>query len=219
MIRGVLFDLDGTLLDRDRSLRHFLDHQYERFPMMRNVPKSRFIERFLELDENGYVWKDKVYTELIEQFTWPYDAEELLNDYLQKFRNHCIGFPGLVEMLDELTDMRVKLGMISNGFDAFQRSNMAGLGITDYFDVILVSESEGLRKPDPAIFIRALQRLDLSPEETMYVGDHPVNDVEAGARAGLLGVWKKNAVYRRPECSCLVLDDLMQIPDRVKARF
>ncbi|CAM4007468.1 HAD family hydrolase [Saccharibacillus endophyticus] len=218
MIRGVLFDLDGTLLDRELSLRDFLDRQYERFPVMHNVSKPRFVERFLQLDENGYVWKDKVYASLIEQFGWPCDPAELLNDYLYTFRDHCVGFPYLTEMLDELKGMGVKLGIVSNGFDAFQRSNLSGLGITDDFDAILVSESEGLRKPDPAIFMRALQRLNLAPEETMFVGDHPVNDVEAGVRAGLLGVWKKNAVYAMPECSCLILDDLMQIPAWARAR-
>jgi len=218
MIRGVLFDLDGTLLDRERSLRDFLDRQYERFPVMHSVPKSQFVERFLQLDENGYVWKDQVYIRLIEQFGWPCDMQELLNDYLHAFRDHCVGFPHLTEMLDELRGMGVKLGIVSNGFDAFQRRNISGLGITDHFDAILVSESEGLRKPDPAIFMRALHRLNLSPEETMFVGDHPVNDVEASVRTGLLGVWKKNTVYAIPECSCLVLDDLMQIPAWVRER-
>lgn len=218
MIRGVLFDLDGTLLDRDRSLRDFLDQQYECFSVMHSVSKIQFVERFLQLDEHGYVWKDQVYTCLIEQFGWSCDTEELLNDYLHTFRDHCIGFPHLTEMLDELRGMGVTLGIISNGFDAFQRRNISGLGIRDHFDAILVSESERLRKPDPAIFMRALQRLDLSPEETMFVGDHPVNDVEASVRAGLLGVWKKNTVYTMPECSCLVLDDLMQIPAWVRER-
>lgn len=66
MIIAVLFDLDGTLLDRDATIRAFIEDQYDRFyKRLHTVPKLTFVNRFIELDQHGYVWKDKVYKRLI----------------------------------------------------------------------------------------------------------------------------------------------------------
>lgn len=71
--------------------------------------------------------------------------------------------------------------MITNGFTDFQWMNIKVLGIDHYFDTILVSEQEGIKKPHKDIFLRALKALDVSAEESVYIGDHPGNDV-LGAR-------------------------------------
>jgi len=64
------------------------------------------------------------------------------------------------------------------------------LGLEHSFDAILVSEEEGVRKPDAEIFRRALARCGVDAREALFVGDHPVADVEGAHRAGLLAVWK-----------------------------
>lgn len=211
MIRGLLFDLDGTLLDRERSLRAFLHDQYARMPAMHTLPRHVFTERFVALDQHGYVWKDVVYRRLIEETGWKLSAEQLLEDYISGFGRHCIGFPNLIPMLDKLRSLNLRLGIVSNGFTNVQRANIEGLGIADYWDEILISEAEGLRKPDPALFGRALERLGLRPGEAAFVGDHPANDVEASVGAGMVGLWKRNDVYDPPACRHVAIDDLMQV--------
>ncbi|GIO29841.1 MULTISPECIES: HAD family hydrolase [Paenibacillus] len=62
-------------------------------------------------------------------------------------------------------------GIISNGFGRFQMNNVHGLGIGHYFDGILISETEGIRKSDTEIFQKALQRLGGRPHEAIFVGD------------------------------------------------
>ncbi|MNO84038.1 Pyrimidine 5'-nucleotidase YjjG [compost metagenome] len=213
MIKGILFDLDGTLLDRDKSLVAFLEHQYDRFPPFQCIPQKSFVQRFIELDQKGYVWKDKVYQILIQELNIDLDWEILLQDYVETFRDHCIGFPGLIEMLDELKGMDLKLGIISNGFGRFQMNNIKGLNIEHYFDEIFVSEYEGLRKPDVEIFRRALDRLGIEPQESIFVRDHPVNDVEASARAGMKAIWKEEPFFEGPsgDGDYLTIRDLRDI--------
>jgi putative hydrolase of the HAD superfamily len=71
-----------------------------------------------------------------------------------------------------------------------QRRKLAVLGFEHTFDAILVSEEEGVRKPDAEIFRRALARCGVAAHEALFVGDHPVADVEGAYRAGLVAVWK-----------------------------
>ncbi|OZB96274.1 HAD family hydrolase [Paenibacillus sp. XY044] len=212
MIKGVLFDLDGTLLDRDNSLLRFAEDQYERIPELHHVDRDQYIRRFIELDARGYVWKDNVYEQLVREMDLKLAWERLLEDYVAGFRLHCTGYPHLREMLTVLKDRGMKLGIISNGFGEFQWGSIRGLGIADHFDVILISELEGLRKPEPEIFRRALDRLELHPEETAFVGDHPVYDVEASRKVGMTAIWMKAAAG---DASCETdhsITDLMELP-------
>lgn len=63
-MKAVIFDLDGTLLDRESSLLSFLEDQYVRFRGLQKIDKQAFVNRFVELDCRGYVWKDAVYRQI-----------------------------------------------------------------------------------------------------------------------------------------------------------
>lgn len=213
MIKAVLFDLDGTLLDRDTSLQKFIDKQYERFnPNVGHIPKDKYITRFIELDCRGYVWKDKVYQQLIKEFaiidiTW----EELLEDYLTYFKYCCVPFSNLIKTLEVLKGKSITLGIITNGRGQFQLDNIRALGIEKYFDTILVSEWEGFKKPNPIIFERALERLKLLPNECIFVGDHPDNDVKAAQNVGMMGVWKKDFQWKGVKTE-FIINGLEELP-------
>lgn len=100
-IKAVLFDLDGTLLDRDRSLLAFVNDQHKRLiSSLGHVPKADYVGRFIELDCRGLVWKDQVYQTLVDELTitgltW----EHLLEDYVTRFQQYCIPFDGMQAML------------------------------------------------------------------------------------------------------------------------
>lgn len=217
MIQAVLFDLDGTLLDRDASVKKFIDNQYERLSdNLGHIPKEKYMTRFIELDCHGYVWKDKVYQQLVEEFgIMGIDRENLLEDYISEFKNHCVPFPDLHSMLEELKTDGLVLGMITNGFGQFQMDNIKALGIERYFDAILVSETEGMKKPNPAIFETALKRLNVTASESVFVGDHPENDVIASRQVGMNGIWKKDIEWDGFETD-FVLEDLGELPKLIK---
>lgn len=213
MIKAALFDLDGTLLNRDESVKLFLDSQYHRLnKFVGHIPKKQYMTRFIELDNRGYVWKDNVYQQLVNEFamegiTW----EELLQDYITEFKNNCVPFPNLIEMLEKLKTSNLKIGMITNGIGQFQIDNIKALGIEKYFDVILVSEWEGIKKPDPQIFQRALAKLDVLPNESLFIGDHPNNDVKGAQNVGMKGIWKKDYQWSNVDADYIV-DNLAELP-------
>lgn len=214
MIRTVLFDLDGTLLDRDASVKMFIESQYHRInKWVGHVPKSEYINRFIELDNRGYVWKDKVYQQLVQEFnvseiTW----EELLEDYVENFKSYCVPFSNLIRSLEELKKQNVMLGIITNGFGQFQMDNICALGIEEYFETILVSEWEGLKKPNPRIFHRALHKLGVRANESLFVGDHPFNDVKAAQEVGMIGIWKRDEHWSSSIDADFIVEDLAEVP-------
>ncbi|HDR7323442.1 MULTISPECIES: HAD family hydrolase [Bacillus] len=212
MIRAVLFDLDGTLLDRRQSLEQFIRDQYNRFAFhLINIEKFEYCSRFLELDNNGYTWKDKVYSTLLCEYNFTtLTPEQLLHDYITNFRHHCIPFPNMHELLQQLKQLNIKIGIITNGFTEFQMSNLQALNIHTYTNTILVSEAEGIKKPHPEIFKRALQKLNVKAEECLYVGDHPENDALGSEQVGILGVWKRDLFWGDFEHS-RVIDDLLDV--------
>lgn len=217
MIKAVIFDLDGTLLNRDESVKKFIENQYERLnKWLRHISKEKYVTRFIELDNRGNVWKDKVYQQLVDEFeiteiTW----EELLQDYICEFNNNCVPFPNLFNMLEELKRRNLIIGMITNGKGQFQMDNIKALGINKYFETILVSEWEGLKKPDPQIFKRALEQLNVSPNESIFVGDHPENDVKAAQNVGIKGIWKKDFQWNNIEADSTI-DDLSELPSIIE---
>ncbi len=217
MIKAVIFDLDGTLLDREKSVQLFISNQYKRMNKeLGHIDQSTYMDRFIELEKHGYVWKDKVYQQLIREFditemSW----EQLLEDYLTHFAVQCTPFPHLTAMLEELKSSHILLGMITNGYTEFQSGNIEALGIKEYFDTILISEKEDLRKPDKRIFERALERLGVKAEQALFIGDHPLNDVEASAEAGMISVWKRNAQWEDSKAHFIV-DGLEEIPGLVQ---
>lgn len=81
--------------------------------------------------------------------------------------------------------------------------------------MILVSEWEGIKKTDPEIFKKALEKLDVPPEQSIFVGDHPKNDVKAAQSIGMKGIWKKDLQWNDVEAD-FTINDLMELPLIVK---
>jgi putative hydrolase of the HAD superfamily len=92
--------------------------------------------------------------------------------------------------LDILKAERRALGVVSNSSsEASVRRILDRVGILDYFERILSSGTEGVEKPDPEIFRRAVERMDVRPEEAVYVGNLAHTDAKAAEAAGLHGLW------------------------------
>jgi putative hydrolase of the HAD superfamily len=69
------------------------------------------------------------------------------------------------------------------------------LGINRFFNAVLVSEEVGWRKPHTKIFEEALKRLEVTAEETVYVGDSPLEDIKGAKAAGMKTVFVPSQFY------------------------
>lgn len=191
MISAVLFDLDETLLNRTASVTDFLPDQYQRFADdLGNVALDVWRARFLALDQKGHMRKSVVYPALLKEFGGnAARAAALLEDYKQRCSLFAQPFPGMRDTLIGLRAGGLKLGIVTNGEIAIQTPNINALGLPDLVDAILISEQEGLRKPDVALFHRAAERLAVRPEQCLFVGDSPEADIVGAHRAGMITAW------------------------------
>jgi putative hydrolase of the HAD superfamily len=213
MVRGILFDLDGTLFDRDAAVRDLVADQHRR--LSASFPGTRaetYVARVLDLDAHGHGDKTVVYRQVAAEFGLPAPlASALTADFWDKYHSFCRPIAGAVPVLTELRHRGLKLGVITNGAIQIQEPVIVRLGFAALVDVVLISEREGVRKPDREIFDRALRKLDVRADETWYVGDHPEFDVEGAAAAGLTPIWKRTLYWSPPDARHKRIESLEEL--------
>jgi putative hydrolase of the HAD superfamily len=112
------------------------------------------------------------------------------NDFWTRYDEHCVLDADVRHTLETLASRGVKIAVVTNGGRDRQQRKLDALGISSWLDAILISEVEGVRKPDPEIFRRALTRCGVEASAALFVGDHPEVDVGGALQAGLRAAWK-----------------------------
>ncbi|MNW23454.1 Pyrimidine 5'-nucleotidase YjjG [compost metagenome] len=224
MTTTVLFDLDNTLANRKLAfgsfsrqfIEEFLDTSVIDASSMDN--DSALMECIRIADRNGYRSKQELFQELLH--TLPFKEEhvtvrQLLDYWHSEFVRHTTMMEGAEELLLDLRAQGFRLGLITNGSVAVQNRKLDQLQLRSYFETVIVSQAVRLDKPDRRIFELALQRIGATPQQTWYVGDHPVNDVQGASRAGLQTVWLEgfeewpDEVVERPQHTIRQLSELL----------
>jgi HAD superfamily hydrolase (TIGR01509 family) len=202
-IDTIIFDYGGVLVRTvDPTPRRALERHYDlelgaaedivfRSPRWDDVQHGR-------IDDDAF-WRDVA--ERLEL-----DAEEL-EDFRRRFWSGDRLDEDLIDLIRRLGSEGYRTALLSNA-PATLRSYLDELGITDAFDVIVISAEENLVKPVPEIYERALERLDVAAEQTVFIDDMRSN-VEAARRVGLhatrfrgpmpLRVWLRDAGLPVPE--------------------
>jgi putative hydrolase of the HAD superfamily len=209
-IQAVVFDLDGTLLDRRRSFDRFVRHQWERFAhVLQTVNQEQYVQTLIELDRDGYAPRKELFTGMIAQFELPSGlAETLLSDYRAGFPSACLLFPDAAQTLAALRASGLRLGLITNGSVRMQSRKLECLALSPIFDTILISDAEGISKPDRQIFHRALEQLNANPARAAFVGDHPEVDVAGARAAGMQAIWRRDPQVSRMVDADAVIEEL-----------
>jgi putative hydrolase of the HAD superfamily len=213
-IEAILFDLDGTLLDRRNSLLVYLRQQLIRCAdILGSVLQADYLGRMIELDNNGYCPKDVVFQKIEHDFELSKNSwETLFADFYEHFPDTCVPFPRMHQTLTSLAEKGYKLGLITNGSVASQAPKIDGLGIRRYFGSILISEAEGIRKPEPKIFARALSKLEVCPEKAVFIGDNPEADIVGAQSAKMKAIWIRDAFWPEAESADSIINVLADLP-------
>jgi putative hydrolase of the HAD superfamily len=188
-LEAVLFDLDETLIRR--AIRRFVADQFLRYAaMLTPVTAEQYTTRFLEIEDDGRVAKTVIYPALVKELgITGISADALLADYRSEYVRFTTPSPGALETLRAFRDHGLRTGIITNGSGALQNGKIDAIGIRPLLDCVLVSETVGLEKPDPAIFHRAASLLGIASSDCVFIGDNPALDIAGALGAGFGAIW------------------------------
>jgi putative hydrolase of the HAD superfamily len=190
-IRAVFFDFDDTLGNREKyaydCARKILE---ENVHFEDPFEEEAVLQDWMLADEKGNVNKNHV-----KEMLWnrhgidlPYDD---FNTYWDsRLWEFTVPQEDTISTLEVLQN-RYQLGVITNGPSDAQRRKLRQAHLDRFFDMdnIIVSGDYGYHKPDPRLFLEACRRLEVRPQDSVYVGDIFGNDILGAHRAGMHPVW------------------------------
>lgn len=189
----ILFDADETIFE----FNSFLGLQ--KIMAQANIPFSRDdYERFQQhsrplwiLYQEGKITADELAQQRFDSLIHrtPFQAQELNQRLQLEMVTLSPPLSGVPELLAQLYG-KVKMGLITNGYDILQKPRLQHTGLNHYFDLLITSEAVGYAKPDIRIFQAALSQMgEMKPEQVLMVGDSLHSDILGGRQAGMSTCW------------------------------
>lgn len=185
--RGVLFDLDGTLVDTAPSIARAVN----RVLVDRRLPEQP------EAIVRGWIGggMETLLRRSLTALGIDHADSGALGDFVAAFRVHyrdCLGegatpYPGIVELLDQLQRNEIVLAIATNKPREFAEPLMAGLGLDVRFRDMVCGDDLARSKPDPLPVTTLLGRLGLVAGDSWFVGDS-IADMRAAHAAGVPAV-------------------------------
>lgn len=199
-IEAILFDLDDTLIDRQRTQSALLTVILGELPeLFTGLDRQKIGNAFYVSDQQSIaafeqgasqdvvrLTRGQAFLELLDlpQEQAPRIAELYMHHYPLVGRP----VPGAGSVLAELS-RNYPLGLVSNGFADMQRRKMDVLGFSRLFDCMVFSSQAGFRKPHPKIFQQAALQVSCTPPQCVFVGDSYDDDVIGARAAGMQTCW------------------------------
>jgi putative hydrolase of the HAD superfamily len=201
--RAVFFDAGETLLHPHPSFPELLTTvlRGQGHDVDQDVVRDRLwvvSERFLKASKENELWSTSAersrafWSSIYEVFLgelgieWTEALAHVLYSTFTDISNYRL-FPEAIDVLEELHRGGTQLGLISN-FEKWLDRLLEVLDIARFFDVRVISGVEGLEKPDPKIFLVALERAGVEPSDAVYVGDNVHFDIDPAEEVGMTGV-------------------------------
>lgn len=202
--RGVLFDIDETIVDlyqamKDamvsasvRLLPDFTPAQWDGFAALYMADPHAYYDRYVQGEYSFAEQRGLRARAVFEHLglvgfdagaerRWIADFEEAQPQYIRAFDD-------VVPLLDALDSAGIPYGAVSNNVHDYQRAKLDRAGL-QRIEVLVGIDTVKAAKPNPKIFWEGCRQLGTVPSQTLYVGDNFLIDGVGSIKAGLLGVW------------------------------
>jgi len=195
IIKAVLLDLDNTLVDFVKMKRNSVHAavQAMRKAGLKLGEKEAFEKIFAIYEKYG--WEDqKAFQKLLHKTQGKVDYKILAHGilaYRKEKAGHLVLYEGVKEALQKLKGKGLKLGIVTDAPKLQAYTRLVGLGVEDYFDVIVCFDDTKEKKPSQMPFTTAVSKLGLKPEEILFVGDSFHKDISGAEKFGMQTAWAK----------------------------
>lgn len=196
-VKWIFFDVGSTLVDETSAY----DHRAREMLRGTNISFEAFDAQRIAFAKQGLNGDSEAIKHFrLSKTPWPSELE--------------VPFSDTEAVLKTLAERGFHLGIIANqNFGAAKR--LENWGLKQYFSVIAASAELGTAKPEPEIFLRAMQMAGCRPEEAAMVGDRPDNDILPARKLGMKTVWIRTGLARYQENTGAdyVIDTLCELLD------
>ena len=212
MIKGAIFDVDGTLLDsmgiwKDVGVRYLNSISIEAEPDLGNILFTMSIQEGAQYVKEHYHLSQE--TDEIEQ-----NVLDIISDY---YKETAPLKSGAVELLEKLRNSNIPMTIASSNNKKEIEMAFERLEIAKYFDRIFTCEEAGAGKTKPDIFLQAAEYLGTRPEETLVFED-VIHAVRTAKKAGfqVIGIYDEASkddqeeIQREADCYCRDWRELMK---------
>ena len=192
-IRAVLFDLGGTLVQTTEIPR-----VYKRIFEAHGVKSSlreisvahEETEKYLDVQELAILFEEywiRWNLQILKRLKIRNNIEALAQTIAEQWWNYSdINlYPDVMETLKQLRGMGLKTGLVTNGLENDYREILRKTGLSSFFDVTVGIDTVGRMKPHKDIFLHAVDKPEVLPAETLFVGDRLEEDYKGSRKAGL----------------------------------
>lgn len=197
--QNLFFDLDHTLWDYDRNVQESLSELYTHYKLEKLgvLSSQHFIDSFYAVNfklwasyDKGELQKDELrITRFPRIFAHAGVIDAVIpdafeGDFMHRTSSKPHLFPYTIELLEYLKP-KYRLFVITNGFDESQAKKMNSSGLSNYFEMVVTSETTGHKKPDPRIFHYAMEQAGATQDNSLMIGDNPISDIQGAHAAGM----------------------------------
>ena len=186
MIRGLIFDLDGTLVESSPGITAALNHALEDCGLPSH-PESVV---------RGFIGDG---VEALVARALPETERHRVDEVVARFQKHypedwktgTIVFPGMLEALEKFRDADLRLAVLSNKPDHYTRQIVEALFPDELFETVRGAQEGIPRKPDPTSTLLVVKNWEMNPEVVAYVGDSTIDlaTAKAGGLVPLIFDW------------------------------
>ncbi len=188
-MKAILFDMDQTLIDFMTMKKKASEKAAQAMikaglKINKRIAGKELFDFYLKNGIDG----NTAFSEFIKKHNGRTDDKILaaaLNAYLDAKRHYVKPYPDVVPTLKKLKKNDILLAIVTDAPRLKAYMRLDAMKLTDFFDVVVGFEDTGEQKPSSLPFKKALNELNVMPEEALMVGDWPERDIEGARKVGI----------------------------------
>lgn len=196
MIKALIFDLDNTLIDRQRAFKEMLFVKFKELSKDETLV-NQMVEDVLIWDNNGVVERKVSLGNWADKYGYSQElALKIGDDWSKTSGSIAYLYPDVRDTLTKLKEKYI-IAILSNGNKSSQRRKMETIDIYDLLDYSLISGECEFKKPQKEIFDLVLKNLKIDASEAIYIGDTYKIDILGSRNAGIKPIYidRKNEIH------------------------